>query len=132
MKRSLLVEQHSGFSVVVDGGNRHDTRLLEAALAVIVVAQSQPEVSEQHLWLDKTYDNPTGYGAVQAYDYHGHIRRIGREARSTEKGRPKASTPSVSARFVNIFCSWPITWSEFRRAEPNSDASAMSVIVSVR
>lgn len=80
VKRSLLVEQQGGpLAVVVDGANRHDTKLLEATLAAIVVARPEPEVIHQHLCLEKAYDNPTGHAAVQAYGYHGHIRRIGEE-----------------------------------------------------
>ena len=33
----------------------------------------------QNLCLDKGYDNPTGHGTVAAYQYYGHIRRIGEE-----------------------------------------------------
>lgn len=78
MKRSLLVEQQGGpLSVVLAGANRHDTKLLEATLEALVVAR--PVGLEQHLCLDKGYDNPTGHGAVEAFGYVGHIRRIGEE-----------------------------------------------------
>lgn len=78
MKRSLLVEQQGGpLSVVLAGANRHDTKLLEATLEALVVAR--PVGLEQHLCLDKGYDNPTGHGAVEAFGYVGHIRRIGQE-----------------------------------------------------
>lgn len=80
MKRSLLVEQQGGpLAVVVDGANRHDTKLLEATLAAIVARRPEPAAGKQHLCLDKAYDNPTGEAAVQAHGYQGHIRRIGEE-----------------------------------------------------
>lgn len=81
MKRSLLVEESGGpLAVVVDGANRHDTKLLEATLQAIVVERPTPTEEEpQHLCLDKGYDNPTGHETVERHGYMGHIRRIGEE-----------------------------------------------------
>ena len=64
-KRSLLVEGDGGpLSLVVAGANVHDTKLLEATLAAIVVEGPQPtDQAPQHLCLDKGYDNPTGHQA---------------------------------------------------------------------
>ena len=48
---------------MVAGANVHDTKLLEATLAAIVVERPQPtDQAPQHLYLDKGYDNPTGKG----------------------------------------------------------------------
>ncbi len=81
VKRSILVEADGGpLSVVIDGANRHDTKLLAATLAAIVVDRPEPsEAERQHLCLDKAYDNPTGHETVERFGYVGHIRRIGEE-----------------------------------------------------
>ncbi len=81
MKRSLLVEEDGGpLSVVIDGANRNDTKLLAATLDAIVVERPAPtEEKPQHLCLDKGYDNPTGHEAVETHGYVPHIRRIGEE-----------------------------------------------------
>jgi putative transposase len=81
VKRSILVEADGGpLSVVIDGANRHDTKLLAATLEAIVVERPAPsEDAPQHLCLDKAYDNPTGHETVERYGYVGHIRRIGEE-----------------------------------------------------
>ena len=64
-------------SLVVAGANVHDTELLAMTLDSMVVERPDPGI--QHPCLDKGYDNPTGHGAVAAYGYRGHIRRIGEE-----------------------------------------------------
>lgn len=58
----------------------HDTKLLATTLAAVIVPRPTPtEGAEQHLCLDKAYDNPTGEQAVKDHGYIGHIRRIGEE-----------------------------------------------------
>ena len=81
VKRSILVEADGGpLSVVIDGANRHDTKLLAATLEAIVVERPEPsEEAPQHLCLDKAYDNPTGHETVERFGYIGHIRLIGEE-----------------------------------------------------
>jgi len=81
VKRSLLVEAAGGpLGATIAGANVHDTKLLAATLAAIVVARPQPTAEEpQPLCLDKGYDNPTGHETVAAYQYIPHIRRIGEE-----------------------------------------------------
>ena len=65
---------------MVAGANVHDTKLLEATLAAIVVERPQPtDQAIQHLCLDKGYDNATGHQAAAAHGYQAHIRRIGEE-----------------------------------------------------
>lgn len=64
----------------IAGANVHDTKLLAATLAAIVVERPLPTGEQpQHLCLDKGYDNPTGHDTVAAYRYTPHIRRIGEE-----------------------------------------------------
>lgn len=65
--------------VVVDGANVHDAKLLEATIDAIVLDRPEPDEVEQHLCLDKGYDNPSGHAAVLGGDYKPHLRRIGEE-----------------------------------------------------
>ncbi len=76
----MIVEGDGGpLGVVVAGANVHDTKLLEATIEAIVVDRPDPDEGEQHLCLDKGYDNPTGYAAALGGDYVPHVRRIGEE-----------------------------------------------------
>ncbi len=92
MKKSLLVEAQGGpLAVVVAGANVHDTKLLAATLAAIVVERPiATEEAPQHLCLDKGYDNPTGRQAVGEHGYIPHIRQIGEEQfdEATERKYP--------------------------------------------
>lgn len=65
--------------VVIAGANVHDTKLLEATIDAIVVGRPEPDEVEEHLCLDKGYDNPTGRAAALEGEYVPHIRRIGEE-----------------------------------------------------
>ncbi len=79
-KRSVLVEADGGpLAVVIGGANVHDCKLLEATLEAIIVEHPNPDDVEQHLCLDKGYDNLTGRDAVDKHQYIPHIRRIGEE-----------------------------------------------------
>lgn len=79
-KRSLLTEADGGLlAVVVAGANVHDAKLLEKTLEAVVVESPNPQLLEQHLCLDKGYDNPTSREAVEKHQYTPHIRRIGEE-----------------------------------------------------
>src|SRR5947209_18405560 len=92
-KRSVLVDEQGGpLGLVIDGANRHDTKLLRATIEAIVVDRPEPTPQQpQHLCLDKAYDNPTGHQTVAATNYTGHIRKIGEEkaADSNRKRRHK-------------------------------------------
>ena len=91
-KRSVLVDGQGGpLGVVIAGANMHDTKLLEAPVEAIIVDRPSPDDQEQHLCLDKAYDNPTGHAAVAKSGYAGHIRRIGEEpvARRRHRSKPR-------------------------------------------
>ncbi len=89
-KRSILVDGDGGpLGVVVAGANVNDFKLLRATIEAVVV--ERPEY-EQHLCLDKGYDNPVGRREPLANGYVPHIRRIGEEkldrnGRKTRKAR---------------------------------------------
>ena len=55
------------------------TKLLEKTLAAVVVERPKQKELEQHLCLDKGYDNPTGREAIEKHQYTPHIRKIGEE-----------------------------------------------------
>lgn len=66
-------------SVAVAGANTHDAKMLAGTIAEMVVGRPDPQEGEQHLCLDKGFDNPSGRGAAEAGRYVHHIRRIGEE-----------------------------------------------------
>jgi hypothetical protein len=71
----------------VAGANVHDTKLLEATIDAIVVERPTQDEMQEHLCLDKGYDNPTGRAAAQNGGYAPHIRRIGEEVSKQETPR---------------------------------------------
>jgi putative transposase len=88
-KRSVIVDGEGGpLGVVVAGANVHDTKLLEKTIDAMIVERPDPETHEQHLALDKGYDNPTGHTTVQKKRYTPHICRIGEE-KLDGRGRKK-------------------------------------------
>ena len=84
-------EQGGPLAAVIDGANVPDTKLLDATLTAVVVERPASANQEQHLCLDKGYDNPTGHAAVAKHDYVPHIRRIGEDAtaRRHKKSKPR-------------------------------------------
>ena len=78
-KRSILVDGNgSPVSVVVDGANRHDKKLLEATIEQLQAPQ--PDDEEIHLCLDKGYDYPDMYQLVEMLGWISHIHARGEEA----------------------------------------------------
>lgn len=76
----MIVDGDGGpLGVVVAGANVHDTKLLERTIEAMIVERPDPRTHEQHLCLDKGYDNPTGHTTVAKKQYTPHIRRIGEE-----------------------------------------------------
>jgi putative transposase len=81
-----LVDGKGGIlSVSVAGANRHDAKMLACTIADMIVGRPEPEQGEQHLCLDKGYDNPSGREAAEAEGYRHHIRRIGEEKLDQKK-----------------------------------------------
>ena len=56
-----------------------EQKLLKATIEAVVVERPDPAEQEQHLSLDKAYDNPYGRRAASEAGYVPHIRRIGVE-----------------------------------------------------
>lgn len=65
--------------MVVAGAKVHDVKLLAQTIADTIVGRPEPDEVEQHLCLDKGYNNPSGENAALEADYVPHIRRIGEE-----------------------------------------------------
>jgi putative transposase len=85
----VIVEADGGpLGVIVAGANVHDTKLLRATIDSMIVERPAPGTREQHLCLDKGYDNPTGHTTTRERDYTSHIRRIGEE-KLDEKNRKR-------------------------------------------
>ncbi len=66
--------------------NWHDAVCLEDLLKAIVVPRPD---TEQHLCLDKGYDNPTGHRTTEQFAYVPHIRPIRPQTRKRQPGRRK-------------------------------------------
>ena len=87
-KKSLLTDGAGGpLGVVIAGANVVDAKLLTATIEAIVVERPDPTAVEQHLCLDKGYDNPTGRKAAAEAGYIPHIRRIGEEKRACDRSQ---------------------------------------------
>ncbi len=95
----MIVEGDGGpLGIVVAGANVHDAKLLEATIEAIVIARPEPDEEEQHVCLDKGYDNPTGHAAVLNDEYVPHIRRIGEEKLDARKRKTKQARRWVVER----------------------------------
>ena len=87
MKRSILVEAAGGpLAVVVAGANVRDDKLLAATLDAVVVERPKPTeegAPQQHLCLDKGYDNEPSREVVKERDLRrAHPQDRRREARA--------------------------------------------------
>lgn len=83
MKRSLIVEADGGpLGIMIAGANVPDAQVLAATIEAIVLERPPVEDGyEQHLCLDKGYDNEPGWGACLDHEYQPHIALI-RDERS--------------------------------------------------
>ena len=83
-KKSLLVEGDGGpLGVAIFGANVHDAKCLAETIEAVVV--EPPQECEQHLCLDKGYDNPSGKRSAASCGHVVHIRPI-REESSAKRG----------------------------------------------
>lgn len=95
----MIVEGHGGpLGVVVAGANIHDAKLLEATIEAIVIQRPESDEDEQHLCLDKGYDNPTGRTAAVNGEYVPHVRRIGEEKLDRKRRKTKPARRWVVER----------------------------------
>ena len=103
----MIVEADGGpLGVVVAGANVHDTKLLRATIDSMIVERPDPGLHEQHMLLDKGYDNPTGHTAVRERDYTAHIRRIGEEKLDARKRKTLPARRWVVERTLGWMSKW--------------------------
>ena len=69
------------------GANVVEQQVLRETIEAIVVERPGPEEGEQHLCLDKGYDNPSGREAASEAGYTPHIRRIGEERKACDRSK---------------------------------------------
>ena len=106
-KRSVLTDEHGlPLSVVLDGANRHDIKLLEETLDGIITFRPDPsEDRPQNLCLDAGYTGSTEI--VEQRGYITHIRPRGEEKKEKEQN-PEFKAPrwvvEVTHSFFNRFC----------------------------
>jgi len=103
----VIVEGDGGpLGAVVAGANVHDTKLLEQTIEAIVVERPDPDEHEQHLCLDKGYDNPTGRQAAAQGGYVAHIRKIGEEKFDAKKRKRHPARRWVVERTLAWLSKW--------------------------
>ena len=73
--------------MVIAGANVVEQKLLKETIEAIVVERPDPTDEEQHLCLDKGYDNPRSREAASEAGYVAHIRRIGEEKKSCDRSK---------------------------------------------
>ena len=66
-------------SVVVDGANRHDKKLVKRTLDAILFERPSPENIIQNICIDKGYDFTDIRKLVEEYGYTEHIKSCGEE-----------------------------------------------------
>jgi putative transposase len=90
-------------AVIVAGANRHDMKLLAAALDAVVVERPEPTgAAPPHVCLDKGYDYDECRQVAERHGYISHIRSRG------EEQREKRAVPGCRARrwVVEVCHSW--------------------------
>jgi putative transposase len=84
----LLTDGDGGpLGVVIAGANVVEQKLLKATIEAIVIERPDPADEEQHLCLDKGYDNPRSREAAAEAGYTPHIRRIGEEKKACDRSK---------------------------------------------
>jgi putative transposase len=88
VKRSLLTDADGiPLALIVDGANRHDSKLLRLTVDATVITRRKPSRRRlQHLCLDKGYDYPFVDDAVADCGYVAHISRRGTTPRKKKRG----------------------------------------------
>lgn len=103
----MIVDGEGGpLGVAVAGANVHDAKMLRATIEAIVVPRPDPEQNEQHLCLDKGYDNPSGRTAATEAQYVPHIRKIGEEKFDQKKRKRHPARRWVVERTISWLNRW--------------------------
>lgn len=103
----MLVEGSGGpLGIVIAGANVPDAQLLQATIEAVVLERPDPSQIEQHLSLDKGYDNPTGNRVVAEAGYVPHIRRIGEEKKDGQGHKTCPARRWVVERTLSWLSRW--------------------------
>jgi putative transposase len=79
-KRSILTDGKGiPLSVIVDGANHHDKKLVKKTFDAIVFKRPSPDNVIQNMCIGKGYDYPDIRELVKNYGYIAHIRGWGEE-----------------------------------------------------
>ena len=105
-KRSVLVDEKGlPLSVVLDGANRHDVKLLQSTLEHIVIGQPEATLEcPQHLCMDAGYTGSEEL--VEAKGYIAHIRPRGEERKEKQSNanfKARRWVVEVTHSFFNRF-----------------------------
>jgi putative transposase len=113
VKRSLLTDAGGiPLAVVIDGANRHDSKLVQATLEAIMVERPNPTLGKpQGLCLDRGYDYPIVKEIVREFEMTPHIRPRGEEQTMIRAGGKARRwvverTHSWLNRFRRILVRW--------------------------
>ena len=94
-------------SIVVNGANVHDVKLLEETLDKMVVKRPRQEKSlRQHLCADKGYDGDPTEKAIRKRHYLPHVRHRGEEIEAMKrnpKRRPRRWVVERTHSWLNRF-----------------------------
>lgn len=100
VKRSVLTEGHGvPLGLVIAGANRHDMKLVRAALEALVVDRPTPTAARpQGLCLDKGYDYDEVRASLAEFGFAAHIRSRGEEAAGLARAARKRARRWVVER----------------------------------
>jgi putative transposase len=94
-------------SIVVDGANRHDVKLLEQTLESVVVERPTASTeAPQHLCADAGYLGEPARRAMESYGYTPHVRSRNEEIQAkvqNPKHRARRWVVEVSHSWLNRF-----------------------------
>ena len=114
-KRSLMTEAAGiPVSVIVDGANVHDIRLLQETIEHCF--DRWPRIHDEfdeHLCLDKAYDSAAIRELVESvYQYTSHIRSRGEEVdeKKNRRGRPRRWVVERTHSWLNRFRAILVRW----------------------
>jgi putative transposase len=90
VKRSVLTEADGGpIAVVVSGGNRHDSMVMQDTLEAVVTPPPNPVTElKQRLCMDKGYSGAPADATARVFGYEPHCKQIGAE-KLDESGRKR-------------------------------------------
>lgn len=111
----MLTERHGiPISLVLDGANRHDMKLVRPTLQSLVVARPQPSADQlQGLCLDKGYDYAEVRAILEEFGFTAHIRSRRDEAQALKTDASKKARRWVVERshsWLNRFRRILVRW----------------------